>query len=351
MIDRVKKSWKNTLVSSDRSIMEVIRSIDESSLQIAMVVDANQKLLGIVTDGDVRRGILSRISLDDPVEKIMNKNPKVAKSSDSREAIDSFMREHSIIHLPVVDDTGMVIDLAVVENISDGTISTPIVLMVGGLGSRLKELTKDCPKPLLKVGEKPILERIIDSFADRGFKNFYLCVNYKSEMIEDYFGDGSSKRIGIEYLKEEKKLGTAGALSLLREKIREPFIVMNGDLLTNVNFESILDFHQESESAATMCVREYEFQVPYGVVRTDGDEITSLDEKPTHKFFVNAGIYVLNPEVLDFVPKQEYFDMTSLFEGLVKSNKATKVFPIHEYWLDIGQQADYRRANSEIDQI
>lgn len=226
-----------------------------------------------------------------------------------------------------------------------------VVLMVGGLGTRLHPLTKDTPKPMLKVGDKPILHTIVERFASYGFVNIAMCVNYKAKTIQDYFGNGEKFGVQIEYVLEQERMGTAGALSLLTTRPGEAFFVMNGDLLTNVNFESLLDYHQTHQAAATMCVREYDFQVPYGVVNIDGNKVTSIVEKPVHKFFVSAGIYMLSPQVLDLIPNGEYYDMPTLFEKLIAQNQNTVSFPIHEYWLDIGRMNEYEQANREYNEV
>jgi NDP-sugar pyrophosphorylase family protein len=204
---------------------------------------------------------------------------------------------------------------------------------------------------MLKVGNKPILQTIVENFAKYGYKNIVMCVNYKSGIIQDYFKDGKEFGVNIEYIFEENRMGTAGALSLLKEKPTKPFFVMNGDLLTNVNFEHLHNYHLSNDSIATMCVREYDFQVPYGVVNMENNKILSIEEKPVHKFFVSAGIYMLSPEVLEYIPKNEFFDMPTLFDLIIKDNKNAISFPIREYWLDIGRIEEYKRANDEYYEV
>jgi NDP-sugar pyrophosphorylase family protein len=201
------------------------------------------------------------------------------------------------------------------------------------------------------VGNKPILQTIVEKFAEYGYINIVMCVNYKSHIIQDYFGDGSKFGVNIEYVLEEQRMGTAGALSLLKSNPTESFFVMNGDLLTNVNFEHLHDFHMSNNSIGTMCVREYDFQVPYGVVNIYGSKILSIEEKPVHKFFVSAGIYMLTPEVLDYIPQSQFYDMPTLFERLISENKNVITFPLREYWLDIGKMEEYARANKEYDEV
>ncbi|SNX72886.1 CBS domain protein [Bacillus oleivorans] len=330
------------------SIIETMKSIDENSSQFAIVIDENFKLLGTVTDGDVRRGILKGIPLEEPVTLIMNKTPIVIQKDRSRKELRRLFVEKKLRHIPVVNQNGQVIDICSSEQFFDSNgLENWVVLMAGGLGTRLRPLTETIPKPMLTVGSKPILQTILESFIEFGFHQFYYSVNYKKELIKDFFGNGLEWGVSIEYLEENQKLGTAGALSLFQEKPTKPIIVMNGDILTKVNFQQLLEFHEETNSVATMCVREFHYQVPYGVVKMEGTTLYSIEEKPTESYFVNAGIYVLNPEALDFIPDGQYFDMPSLFEKLMKQKLITSVFPIREYWLDIGKRNDFEKANIE----
>jgi NDP-sugar pyrophosphorylase family protein len=223
--------------------------------------------------------------------------------------------------------------------------------MAGGLGNRLRPLTEDVPKPLLKVGRKPLLETILETFRSHEFRNFYISVNYKAEMIKAHFGDGEKWKCTIRYLEENDRLGTAGALGLIPETPTQPLLIMNGDVLTNVDFSSLLSFHGEHQAKATMCVREFDFQVPYGVVNIDEHRITGIVEKPVHSFFVNAGIYVIDPELLSFVPKSGSFDMPDLFASALDKGMPTAAFPIREYWTDIGRIDDFHRANGDYASI
>lgn len=346
------KNWHKTLVTPTTSIHDTIRCIDSSAMQIALVTDDKRKLLGIVTDGDVRRAILKGIALDQPVAVIMNRQPVTARAGTSDPQLLADMRRRACRHLPVTDEEGRLVRLAVLDELLQPEVQDNwVVLMAGGLGTRLRPLTDDSPKPLLKVGDKPLLETIIENFRGQGFNRFFLSVNYKAEMIQDYFGDGSRLEVEIRYLHETQRLGTAGALTLLPEPPPHPFIVMNADLLTKVDYRALLDFHREHGAQATMCVREYDFQVPYGVVQLDGQRIKHIQEKPVQRFFVNAGIYVLEPEVLTLIPPQCFFDMPSVFNTLHERDAETCAFPIREYWIDIGRMADLERANSEFGEV
>lgn len=339
---------KKVLVSPMHSIIEVIKIIDQSALQIALVVDKNMRLLGTVTDGDIRRGILKGIALEQPVKEVMKSKPVVANVEQSTESILRLMKIKVINQVPIVDNEGRVVRLELLnELIEDKNIDNWVVLMAGGLGSRLKPLTDDCPKPMVSIGGKPLLETILENFIEQGFNQFYFAVNHMAEQITGYFGDGSKWDININYLLEKKKLGTAGAISLLHEQPTKPIIVMNGDLLTKVNYNLLLEFHKDHKAAATMCVREHSFQIPYGVIKIDDSLIKEINEKPVQRCFVNAGIYVLEPEALQFIPKNEYLDMTTLFETLIANNMETTVYPIREYWIDIGQHDALEKANND----
>jgi NDP-sugar pyrophosphorylase family protein len=254
--------------------------------------------------------------------------------------------------VPVVDHGHHVVGLEIMENLlSPSTRDNLVVIMAGGLGSRLRPMTNDCPKPMLKVGGKPILETILETFLQHGFREFCFAVNYKAEMISDYFGDGGKHDCFIEYLHENEPLGTAGALSLLATLPVQPVIVMNGDVLTKVDFKCLLDFHGRNNSQATMCVREYDIQVPYGVVQVDQHRLEGIEEKPVHKFFVNAGIYVLQPEVLKMIPRNKHCDMPTLFKRVLEEGHETSVFPVREYWLDLGKIEDFNRAKGDFDGV
>jgi dTDP-glucose pyrophosphorylase len=346
------RDFKKIQVAPNVSIRETIGLIDASAMQIALVVEKSGKLVGTVTDGDIRRGILKGVALDAAVEFIMNRQPSVCGKEEDRETMLARMKQTGLHHMPIVDDIGCLVGLETLDELLiPAEKENVVVLMAGGLGARLRPLTEDCPKPMLKIGGRPILETILLNFIEHGFRRFYISVNYKSEVITEYFGDGSRLGVDVQYIHESHKLGTAGALGLLAHRPKQPFFVMNGDLLTKVNFSQLLDFHKNHHAKATMCVREYDFQIPYGVVKIDNHRIIGIEEKPTHRFFVNAGVYVLEPETLKNIPTDSPFDMPTLFEKLIKEEKETAVFPIREYWLDVGHLADFDRANGEYRDI
>jgi dTDP-glucose pyrophosphorylase len=343
---------ENLVVTENITIKEALKIIDNGAIRIALVVDENNKLLGTLSDGDIRRGLLKNYTLEDSIKDLYFKTPITALQSESKEKIVQKAIKNQVYQIPIIDENNNLVDivnLATLLNITKKR--NRVILMAGGLGTRLRPLTDDIPKPMLKVGNKPILETIIKNFASHGFVNITISLNYKGELIREYFKDGSDFGVNIDYLEETSRLGTAGALSLLQNIPNEPFFVMNADLLTDVNFSNLLDFHCFGNANATMCLREYEYQIPYGVVEIDGSNINSIIEKPTKKFFVNAGIYVLSSTVFEFIPKNEFFDMPTLFNILIEKQKKVLSFPIHEYWLDIGRMSDFEQAQSEYFRI
>ena len=339
-------------VNKNQTIKEALQIIDKGAIKIAIVLDETQKVIGTLTDGDIRRGLLNGLTLDSTIDNLYFKTPTLANINDSRESIIQKAITKRLYQIPIVDDNGRLVDIEDLATLLKVTTKrNRVILMAGGLGTRLRPLTEDIPKPLLKVGNKPILETIIENFAKYGFVNITISVNYKADMIKEYFGDGSTLGVNIDYIQETKRLGTAGALSLIANRPQEPFFVMNADLLTNVNFSHLLDFHSFENSVATMCVREYDYQVPYGVIETNGSDITSIKEKPIQSFFVNAGIYTLSPQVFEYIPKNEFYDMPTLFEDMIQKKLKTISFPVHEYWMDIGRMADFEQAQVEYNEM
>lgn len=346
------KNIEHIKINPDASVKEALEIIDNGGMQIALIVDKNDTLIGTLTDGDIRRGLLKGLDLNSSIESIIFKAPTIAKISDTKEEILNLALSKKLHQIPIVNHNGKILGIQEIEElIKPKNKTNKVILMVGGLGTRLRPLTENTPKPMLKVGNKPILQTIVEKFAEYGYINIVMCVNYKSHIIKDFFGDGSDFGVRIEYILEEQRMGTAGALSLLKERPTEPFFVMNGDLLTNINFEHLYDYHLSNNSMATMCVREYDFQVPYGVVNIENSKIKSIEEKPIHRFFVSAGIYMLSHEVLNDIPDNEFYDMPTLFEKLINKNKNVISFPLREYWLDIGKLEEYKKANEEYDEV
>lgn len=342
-------NWKNILIKPDQPIRDALQLIDSESLRIVLVVDNELRLLGVITDGDVRRGLLKNLTLDSPVRNVMNTQPLTARLGTARKELVRFMEQEQLLAIPLLEGE-KVAGLETLQRVGQfSKYQNPVFLMAGGFGTRLRPLTDNCPKPLLKVGDKPILEIVLQSFIKAGFVNFYISTHYLPEMIREYFGDGSKWNVHITYVHEENPLGTGGALGLLPPDIPDlPLILINGDVLTNVDFERVLEFHNKHNAAATMCVRDYEYQVPFGVINGEGNKILSMVEKPVQRFFVNAGIYVINPIIRKTVEQNTRIDMPTLLEHFISKDESVMMFPIHEYWLDIGRIEDYRRAQIDI---
>ncbi|QFI55002.1 nucleotidyltransferase family protein [Aeromonas simiae] len=349
----MSKNWEKVVLSTEHTVRDALTVINAAALRVCLVVDEKQHLLGVVTDGDVRRAILNNVSLTQSVTAVMNPTPITVSAKLTRAQLLETMRERSILSLPVVDDAGRLIGLETWEQAAKApSYDNPVFIMAGGFGTRLRPLTDNCPKPMLKVGDKPILETLLSQFLKAGFKNIYISTHYMPEQITGYFGDGSAWGANIRYVYEDTPLGTGGALGLLPADIPAlPLIMINGDVLTTVDFNRLLDFHVENGADATMCVREYDYQIPYGVITGEGNKITSMIEKPVHHFFVNAGIYVVGPHIVQSVQKGERVDMPTLLERHMQADKQVLMFPIHEYWLDIGRMEDFHRAQSDISSL
>ncbi len=345
----MSEDWKQIALSPDATVRQALETIDRGARQIALVIEAPCHLAGTVTDGDIRRALLKGRDLDTPVREVMNPNPVTGLLGEDERIWQRTMRRHGLRHLPVLDRDGCMVDLVEFRQPAEPSRSTPVVIMAGGLGTRLRPLTETLPKPLIPVGPRPVLETIVAGFAEQGFENLYLCLNYKGEMIREHFGDGERFGVRIRYIVEDRRLGTAGALSLLPEPPDEPIIVMNGDLLTKVDFVRLLEFHNRQGFVATMAVRQYSHQIPYGVLRIGEDyRIEHLEEKPVQRHYVNAGIYALSPEALRQVPGQKFYDMPNLFQRLMELRQAVGCFPLRDYWMDIGRLEDLERASAEF---
>lgn len=312
------------------------------------MVDDGNRLLGLVTDGDIRRGILAGVSLEDRVADIMNPTPTVAKVGDARERLIETMERLNIRHLPIVDVDGVVTGLFTIDDVLHAPeSSTPVILMAGGRGQRLYPLTKDVPKPMLPIGGVPLLEIILRKLGNQGFRNVYISVNYLAEVIMNHVGDGSELGLSVKYIHEDKPLGTEGALASLRGEVTEPLIVMNSDLLTQVNLRELLSFHANQGARATVGVREHLFEIPYGVINLNGTLVESMQEKPMHRSLVNTGIYVLDPLVLDFLEADTYADMPTVLAQVMGDGHKVAAFPIHESWLDVGRPEDLSAARTD----
>jgi len=344
------KDWQEITLKTSDSLEKAINVLHHGGLRVALVVDKKNTLLGTITDGDIRRALLKHQAMDSSVEVIMNNNPIVAQSSDSMEVVMLKMKSRDLLHIPIIDKNSKLIGLETLQHLTyDKRYDNPVFLMAGGFGTRLYPLTENTPKPLLKVGTKPILETIVDRFIKSGFHNFYISTYYKADKIHEYFGDGSAWGVSITYVKEDKPLGTAGSIGLLPKDLPNlPILMMNGDVLTKVNFEHLLDFHLKNNGIATMCIREYDVQIPFGVVSVKDQKAQNFLEKPVKKFFVNAGIYVFNQEMIGKVKVGDFIDMPDLLEQQIEEGRNVNVFPIHEYWKDVGHMKEYQNVNDSF---
>jgi dTDP-glucose pyrophosphorylase len=342
------KDHAKLFVTQGATLRDVIYTIDKAELQLALMVDDAQRLLGTITDGDVRRALLRGATLEDRALDCMNSMPLVANVRSSEAAVEALMQRTSIRRIPVLDDDGVVVGLAMPRSEAPLDLEdNAVVIMAGGLGTRLAELTKDMPKPLLAVGPKPMLETIIERFVRQGFAKIYISVNHMGEQIEARFGDGAHLGARIEYLHEDRRLGTAGALQFL-PRVMAPIIVINGDVLTKLDFRKLLEFHVSTGKLATMAVSCHDVQVPFGVVDVTDLQVNKIVEKPVYRYFVNAGIYVLDPRCLAYLPPGEQIDMTTLLERLLADGHKVASYPLHEYWQDVGRLDDYLKANREF---
>jgi dTDP-glucose pyrophosphorylase/predicted transcriptional regulator len=338
--------WRDSIVDIDTSIKIAIERLNKVGIKIALVLDKNYRLLGTISDGDFRRGMLSGLTLEDTVEKIMNKNPRTVNEGTSRLEILKLMNDTKILQIPIVDRNNIVIGLHLWDAISvQAKYSNIMVIMAGGKGSRLHPQTENRPKPMLLVAGIPILEHIIKRARSQGFNHFIIAIHYLGQIIEDYFKDGHEFGVKIEYLHEDIPLGTAGALSLLSHKPERAFIVTNGDVITDINYSDFLDYHTVQNAAATVAVHTHEFQIPYGVVQINGLEVESYEEKPIVSSLINAGVYALDPSILDFITEPKFRDMPELLGILRDLKKKVIVYPLHESWIDIGRPIDLEIAN------
>ena len=343
------KKWQSVVIAPTATIRDALTVINTARSQFAMVVDDRNRLLGTLSDGDIRRALLAGAVLESQVEPWMCRTPYVASDGASVEDILLMMRGQGLHQVPIVDMQRCVIGLKTVDDfLQVAKRDTPVVIMAGGLGTRLNELTREKPKPMLPVGGRPVLEMILNRFVLQGFTDIWLAVNYRSEVIESYFGDGSKYGAQVRYLKENKRLGTAGALSLLPPDIVEPVVVSNADVITSVDYAALVDTHKANGAVATMAVREQEFAIPFGVIVESEGRMMRIEEKPVHRLVVNAGIYVLSAHAVRSVPADTYFDMPQLFDALVARKQAVFCERVNGYWLDIGQRADYEEANAVL---
>ena len=341
-------NWRATVLSPTATLREAIANLNATALQVVLVADNDGLLLGTLTDGDVRRGLLLSDDLDRPVAHSIQKSPIVVGPGTDRQTAVSLLRARKLRHLPVVDDLGRIVGLHTLEELSQGKeeIADLMVVMAGGKGQRLRPYTDSCPKPMLPVDGRPILEHILERAIEQGFRRFVFAVHYLPDQIVKYFSEGKQWGVQIDYLHERHSLGTVGGLANLGELPTSRVVVTNGDILATVNYVDILHFHQANKASGTMAVRVHEWQHPYGVVHTNGLEIVGFEEKPQHRSYVNAGVYVLESDVLKILDGKRC-DMPELFERIGMAGGRTIVYPIHESWVDIGQESEYLRVRGK----
>jgi dTDP-glucose pyrophosphorylase len=339
-------------VRSADTLRHAMERLNVTLRGIVLVVDDDRRLLGTIVDGDIRRALLASLPLDSAVADVLQQKGPLPSVQASEKAVSgeliALMHERHVHQLPLVDEGGRIQDLVTMDDLlPDEVLPLNAVIMAGGIGARLRPLTEEIPKPMLPVGGRPLLEHIVASLRQAGIRRVNVTTHYKPEAIKDHFGDGDGFGVELHYLTEDRPLGTAGALGLM-ERPQETLLVMNGDILTDVDFRAMLAFHREGKAVLTMAVRKYEIAIPYGVVESEGARVQRLVEKPHVGLFVNAGIYLLEPEAHQYIPDGERFDMTDLIRRLIDAGKPVASFPVHEYWLDIGQPTDYARAQEDV---
>lgn len=342
--------WRSLCVSSSSNLRTALEVLNRVGSNFVLVVDESNKLLGTLTDGDVRRSLLKDETLNCSVSKSMNTNFIHCLDSHAPEEVTALLLEHKIKYLPILNVNNELIGVYSGEDeflISGRTA----LVMAGGLGTRLKPLTDNCPKPMLKVGDKPILQIIIERLAKQGFSKIYISINYLGEQIREYFGDGSDFHVEIHYLEETNKLGTAGALGLLPKELSEPVVVLNGDVLTKANYSGLVDYHTKNNATISIGLTKQEMTIPYGVVNLEQEKVLSIDEKPTKVYYVSAGIYCISPNVFSSLQGQDYLDMPDLIQQSISENQSVIGFPLHEYWADIGMKSDYNKANASFKDV
>jgi dTDP-glucose pyrophosphorylase len=338
-------AWRQAIVPATGTLHHAIKNLNETALQIALVVAPDGAFVGTITDGDVRRGLLRGLTLTDPMDSVIKREAMVAPPEMSRDTVLKLMQSNHINALPIVDEKRALIGLHLLtELLAPSQRNNIMIVMAGGQGKRLRPYTENCPKPLLPVSGKPMLEHIVERACSEGFHRFVISVHYLGHMIKEHFGDGGKWGAEITYLDEDQPLGTAGALGLLHPRPTAPFIVTNGDVLTDIHYSELLNFHMRSDAAATMAVRLHEWQHPFGVVFTKGIEITGFEEKPISRTHINAGIYALDPRALDHLKPGEHCDMPTLFARLKDGAARTIVYPMHEAWVDFGRPDDFENS-------
>ena len=344
--------WRQALAYEHSKLGDIIKQLNDSGLQIVVVVSKDEEIIGTITDGDIRRGLLRGLDMNSSIDSIINREAMAVPNHMNQDLVKELMRVNKINALPILNDSRQVIGLHLLNDLLEAEQRPNLmIIMAGGQGTRLRPHTENCPKPMLPIGGKPMLEHIIVRAKDQGISHFILSIHYLGHMVQEYFGDGSKWQVKIEYLIEDRPLGTAGALGLMIDRPAEPFIVTNGDVMSEILYGDLLDFHIEHQATATMAVRVHEWQNPYGVVQINGVDILGFEEKPITRSHINAGVYVLAPNALDVLVDNTHCDMPTLFERLKDKNQRTVAYPIHEPWLDIGRPDDLMDAQTNASKI
>lgn len=346
---------EQTFAYVESSIRETMTVINRSSRGIALIVDADRRLIDTLTDGDIRRAILAGFTLETKVAELLKAkasegavHPITAPIAANADELRAIFLEHNIRHIPLLLDDGRVGGLVTVDElVPKNDLPLHAVIMAGGFGTRLMPLTEELPKPMLPVGDKPLMEHILGQLRSAGIRDVNVTTHYRADKIVDHFQDGAEFGVRLNYVNEDRPMGTAGALALM-DPPSDTLLVLNGDILTNVDYRSMLAYHRDHGAELTLGVRQFDFQVPYGVVDCDGARVERIVEKPSLTFFVNAGIYLVEPSALEHIPRGQRFDMTDLAQRLLAEGQRVMSYPIVEYWLDIGQHADYTRAQEAV---
>lgn len=340
------------IIYKESTVREALIKLDKlGSDAILFVTDDLNKLTGSLTDGDLRRGFIKGLGFDNPIADFIQGNPKFIFDDEYNQAKLEDFKDRNFKIIPILNRENQIVDILNFREKST-IIPADAVIMAGGKGTRLRPLTEKTPKPLLIVGDKPIIEYNIDRLAKIGVENIHISINYLGEQLEDYFGDGSNKKLNIKYLKEDKPLGTIGSILLADEFEHEDIFVMNSDLLTNIDFADFYKSYKESGADMAVAATSYHVDVPYAVLETDGkNKVKSLKEKPRYTYFSNAGIYLMKKSLLEMIPKDEFYDITDLMENVLSMDNILITYPINGYWLDIGKPEDFKKAQEDVKHI
>ena len=342
-------NYKKTIIKENSKIKDVIKNINKSELKISIVVNKKKNFVGIINDGDIRRGLISGLNLNSQIKKIINRSPLIVSDNVNEKKIKVKMEKNQIFHVPIINQSKKIVGIYCYEPTDKNVkFSNTVVIMSGGVGSRLRPITYKTPKALVKINNKPLLHYIINNIKSSGFKNFVISTGYKSKKIINYFKNGKKLGVKIQYVKEKKPLGTAGALSLIKNKLKEDFIVTNCDVISHVDYYNLLDFHKKNNAYMTIAAREFESRSDFGEIFSQGINVRNIVEKPVKKTIVNAGIYIFNKKALSDLKYNVRIDINEFIKILLKKRKKIILCPIHERWLDVGTKSSYKTAKNYV---